>query len=213
MPEEEKDAGVAGQPSANGGNAGDGQGSISAENAEHIIRDLRAENAKRRVENQELKTKLTELASLINPETKPAKADDALVTITETVKSLTATLRDFEERANRQALYHALREESIKAGVIDLDAALKLVDPTAVTVDPDGGVKGAPEAIAKLVEAKPYLFNKNQPPPNAGPTLPAQGPDDSIAAIQRRVREKLSNPFDSLDGFGRGGGLVLPWEG
>lgn len=206
-------AGDAGQPPASSRNAGDGQGSIPADERERVIRELRDENAKRRVENQELKKRLTELAAVLSPDEKPARADDALNTITATVKELTKTLHDLDERANRQALYHALREEGIRAGVIDLDAALKLVDPTAVSVDPDGSVKGAPEAIAALAAAKPYLFNKQTLPPNAGATNPAQGRDDSISAIQKRVRDKLSNPFDDLDSFGRGGGLVLPWEG
>lgn len=206
-------AGDAGQTPASSRNAGDVQGSVPADEREHIIRELRDENAKRRVENQELKKRLTELAAVLSPDEKPARADDALKTITETVNGLMNSLKELDERADRQARYHALREESIRAGAIDLDAALKLIDPAAVTVDPSGVVVGASEAIARLAEAKPYLFAKAPMPPNPGATNPAQGRDDSISAIQKRVREKLSNPFDDLDSFGRGGGLVLPWEG
>lgn len=214
MADETPDVSAAGAMGADAPSAGAGKGGDVQDTFDRAyVEDLRAENAKRRLQIRDLEQQVKDLAARIAPDAKPARADDALKVVTEKLDSFTGMLKELDERANRQALYHALREESIRAGVIDLDAALKLVDPAAVTVDPDGTVKGAAEAIAALSTAKPYLFNRNQPPPNTGATLPAQGTDDSITAIQKRVREKLANPYDDLSGFGRGGGLVLPWEG
>ena len=210
MPEDVKqDAVTPDAPAANAGKGVDVQDTFPRE----YVEQLRAENARWRTELRDLEQQVKSLVGQVAPEAKPVKADDALHLLGERLDSLATSLKEFDQRASRQSMYHALREESIRSGAIDIDAALKLIDPSGVTVDPDGAVRGASEAVAKLVEAKPYLFNRNQPPPNAGPTAPAQGPHDDIAAIQRRVREKLSNPFDNLDGLSRGGGLVLPWEG
>lgn len=69
-----------------------------------------------------------------------------------------------EEKANtltqqlqQQAQNSSLLIEAQKAGVSDLDAALKLVDRASVSVDENGTVTGSAEAIKALVEAKPYL--------------------------------------------------------
>lgn len=69
-----------------------------------------------------------------------------------TTKATTA-----EQRANERVIRAELRTEAIKLGMIDLDG-LKLADLSVVKLDDDGNVVGAPEMLAALKVAKPYLF-------------------------------------------------------
>lgn len=48
--------------------------------------------------------------------------------------------------------------EAGKKGVIDLDAALKLIDRNAIKLEEDGTVTGVEEALNALAEARPYLL-------------------------------------------------------
>lgn len=97
--------------------------------------------------------------------------------------------------ANRRIINAELRAEATKAGMVDLDG-LKLLDIEAakVTLDADGNVKGAAEALEGLKKAKPYLFT----PANTGNTeTPKPGEqkqkkatemtDEEYAAAKARV--------------------------
>jgi hypothetical protein len=63
------------------------------------------------------------------------------------------------------------------AGMVDLDG-LKLLDTGELKVNDDGDVENAAEVLAKLKEAKPYLFGNpsNTSSPNNAP--PAKKPDN-----------------------------------
>lgn len=49
-----------------------------------------------------------------------------------------------------------------KAGVVDIEAVLKLVDRAVIETDDEGNVKGFEEALNKLLETKPYLKGDSQ---------------------------------------------------
>jgi hypothetical protein len=49
-------------------------------------------------------------------------------------------------------------------GVIDPDAAYLLLDRSGVRYDADSGVSGVEDALASLLEAKPYLRSNNRTP-------------------------------------------------
>ena len=49
-----------------------------------------------------------------------------------------------------------IQSEATSKGIKDLDAALKLVDKSKITVE-DDEIKGVDEAVGKLLENKPYL--------------------------------------------------------
>ena len=50
--------------------------------------------------------------------------------------------------------------EATKIGVVDVEAVLKLVDRTNISVDDSGNVLGVIEAVQSLVVGKPYLKGK-----------------------------------------------------
>lgn len=62
-------------------------------------------------------------------------------------------------------------------GVVDISAALKLIDRTKIEVGEDGNVKGIDEAIEALKTGSPYLFNGSQSGGGTvgNPTNPANG--------------------------------------
>ena len=50
--------------------------------------------------------------------------------------------------------------EASKAGVVDIEAVLKLVDRSGISVDDNGNITGAIEAVQALLTAKPFLKGK-----------------------------------------------------
>ncbi len=76
--------------------------------------------------------------------------------------------------AEQRIIRAELKAEAIKHGMIDMDG-LKLADLTSVKLDENGEVIGADELMAKLKEAKPYLFkavstSNTDPAPKPGDT-------------------------------------------
>jgi hypothetical protein len=68
-------------------------------------------------------------------------------------------------RANEMLMRAAIATAAARAGAVDLDAVASLLDRGGITMDEDGTVTGADEAIEALLAAKPYL--------RAGTTAPA----------------------------------------
>ncbi len=64
----------------------------------------------------------------------------------------------------------ALTNKLVPEGVVDLDAALKLVDRSKLTIDDNGVVSGIDDVLTSLKTDKAYLFNKEGTPP-ADPSL------------------------------------------
>lgn len=89
----------------------------------------------------------------------------------------------------------ALMIEAMKEGIVDPDG-IKLADDSGLVVDDDFNVEGASDAIKKLKEAKPYLFNKaddNAPDGDGAPRPAIRGriinpDDDKISAEDRLLR-------------------------
>lgn len=85
-----------------------------------------------------------------------------------------AEQKKFEELANKRAqerdtatakLQTAIQDnriltEATKIGVVDVEAVLKLIDRSSITIDENGNVSGITEAVSALVTAKPYLKGK-----------------------------------------------------
>lgn len=55
------------------------------------------------------------------------------------------------------AINQNLTIEAQKAGAVDIDAVLKLVDRSAIKIDDAGNITGAKEALEALLKDKPYL--------------------------------------------------------
>jgi hypothetical protein len=69
-----------------------------------------------------------------------------------------------EARAREVAIRSALTAQAATAGVVDIDAAIRLVDLDGITVGDDGSVTGADTAVAALLESKPFLKAQQAPP-------------------------------------------------
>jgi hypothetical protein len=56
----------------------------------------------------------------------------------------------------------ALTNKLVSEGVVDLEAALKLVDRDKLKIEDNGSVTGVDEALKSLKDGKAYLFNKSE---------------------------------------------------
>lgn len=73
-----------------------------------------------------------------------------------------------------------------QSGCRDVDAALRLLDATAVSVDDAGAATGVDDAVAGLKTSRAYLFTPRvqSAAPNPGTTITAN-PTDALAAWLR----------------------------
>lgn len=89
------------------------------------------------------------------------------------------------ELQDRIATYNreqAITQEAVKAGIKDVEAAIKLTDMSKLVVDSDGKVTNAAEVIEGLVEVRPYLVTET-PPANIG----SDGGSNSQAAKKGKI--------------------------
>jgi len=80
-------------------------------------------------------------------------------------ESRKADLETAQGQIKTMRIDQALTNKLVPEGVVDLDAALKLVDRAKLTIDDNGVVSGIDEALASLKTDKAYLFNKEGTPP------------------------------------------------
>lgn len=66
----------------------------------------------------------------------------------------------------------AIERAAIKAGAVDSEAVLKLLDRSAITLDENGQVQGIAEALQSLQTEKAYLFGKGATVTLGSPTNP-----------------------------------------
>lgn len=83
------------------------------------------------------------------------------------------------ETARRTARTSEIVRAASAAGAVDADAVVRLLDIDAVTYGDDGQVTGAEEAVAALLESKPWLVGKPSVPQGVvegGPRGSGDGP-------------------------------------
>ncbi len=88
------------------------------------------------------------------------------------------------ERQERQ-LRHEVELNATKLGIVDLEAALKLLDTSDVQFDENGRPLGIPAKLKELVQKRPYLLAKPPARESGGgngnsQSLPEQGMNDWI---------------------------------
>lgn len=112
--------------------------------------------------------------------------------------------RAAEEKATNALMRAAIVSAAQRAGAVDPDAVLALVDRSTVKVGDDGQVTGVDEAVKALLDSKQYLVGKAPTPTpggaDAGPR--GAGPSvitrDSLKAMtpQQVAQLMTTNPAD-----------------
>jgi hypothetical protein len=94
----------------------------------------------------------------------------------ELAKRKEAELNEYKQKHIQSVTDTRIQTEAAKLGIVDLEAALKLIDRSAIAVSDDGTVSGVEIAVKALLDAKPYLKGGTTPTIGA-PTNP--GGDDN----------------------------------
>lgn len=106
-------------------------------------------------------------------------------------------ITDLKTKLQNSTVNQALTNKLAPLGVVDLDAALALVDRSKITVGDDGAITGLDEAIEALKTGKAYLFNTEGGGTNGGkpvgtPSNPGNGGGTSTTPTFKR--SQLSDP-------------------
>ena len=155
-----------------------------------------------------LKASAAKLAEI--EEANKTEAEKVLGRIEAAEAALAESKADNERLAQERT--DALIQSSVVAkatalGFRDPADAVSMLDMTALTLQDDGTVEGADEALTALSEAKPYLLTDTAPHPRLGPTAPGRASAQSGETdAQKRARiygGPVSDPFS-----GEGGGYI-----
>lgn len=174
---------------------------VPQDEVDRIVADRLARERKKFADYDDVKAKLTALEQ--------AEADRKKAELTE-AERLAAEL----EEARKQAQAAAEARESEKTSANDriikaefktlardanipadrLAAALKLADLSTVTVDDEGNVVGAGDAVTALIEANPYLVAQVTPKPiggsaGGGDPLPDKTKEQLLEAAAEKARK------------------------
>jgi len=109
--------------------------------------------------------------------------------------ALQRRLTEMEAQSRERLIRAELKAEAIRAKMVDLDG-LKLVDPSAVTVDEAGEVQGAAALIQSLRRTKPWLFTAASA--SSAATPPPAEPPRTRLATQMTTKEWLAARADLL---------------
>jgi len=172
--------------------------------SEEYVKELRDENARRRLAEKTAKDLLARVRAALGFK------DDETADPAQAAEALRAQSTADRETA-REALTRAeFAKEAAKRGFVDADAAFRLADMSAVTVDVAARkVEGLGEALDALASDKPFLLARR---PGAGspgggtPRAAGREEDTSLAGRVRRQFEQrlprgLSVPGNSSGGM------------
>ena len=146
------------------------------------------ERAKQPTDYDEMKTKLKTLedANLTDAEKQQRE-----------IATLQRTASDADERIATIAITSEIKVEAAQMGLVDPEAAVLLLDRSAVSYTEEGGVVGVKEALATLVEQRAYLKGQGAPAPK--PDLDAGGlPGAAAPPLTEDQRETAALLFPSL---------------
>ena len=134
-----------------------------------------------------------------------AKANESL-TAEERYKVELATLQQrlasAEQAAQDRLVRSSIVTAAAKAGFVDPDDAVALVDRGALEISEDGAVAGVDDAIRAIAKAKPYLV---RPKTTNSPAAPAGGPQ---APTDAQLRAELFGGSNQGGSFWKGSGVT-----
>lgn len=150
------------------------------------IRKLRAEAA-------EYRKKLRELEAVVK-QNQEAKLSEA-----ERLQKRLAELEHEREEWARERQERTLRYETMltaqKLGIVDPDAAWRLLDLKQIEFDEDGQPQNVEKVLRDLIRARPYLAGG----PSASPTNPARSASRlTLEEIRRMTPEEINRRWDEV---------------
>jgi len=158
-------------------NAGETPGSNqpsspTVEDALKQIADLQAALKKANTESATHRHKAKELDDL------KAKIEAEKLSETEKLQKQLSTLQSQHDLALRQsqerAVGYEVRLQAAQMGIVDPDAAAKLLDWSELEYDEDGSPKNVATLLKELLKKKPYLIGKVPTPTSGGATNPSR---------------------------------------
>lgn len=93
----------------------------------------------------------------------------------EVIESQKKQIEELQGSVAQVKIESAIRQEAIKAGVVDPDVVVKLIDRGGIKQNDDGSLVGVTEAIKGLTDSKPYLIGKPADTTLGTGTNPANG--------------------------------------
>lgn len=156
------------------------------------VKELREEAKARRLEAKALQDELEAIKQEKSAaETAKLEEQQKYQELAEKYKTEAETLKQRLEaeakRVQEQAVHNAILSEAAKQSIADPDDAIRLLDLSHVEIQEDGTVNGVSEAVAKLIEAKPYLVKQHETASRkVNPTNPGAGGQPSSIAQQMK---------------------------
>jgi hypothetical protein len=171
---------------------------------EEYVKELREENARRRLAEKTLRDQLTQVRAALG-----VLEDEAAdpVKAAETLRSRS----DADRKLVTETLVRAEFERtSAEFGIVDADAAFRLADVSAVRVDLESRkVLGLREVLETLVRERPFLVGRASragSPGGGTPRASGKPDDDSLGGrirkqFERRMPAGMSVPGASVGGL------------
>ena len=156
------------------------------------VRELRAENARRRTNERRLESTLKELASSVGAdETEPEELVDR-------VKRAVEQSGQDRSLAEEVLISSRLSQLTAERDVVDPDAARQLLDMSGVTVDLEARkVEGLDEAMETLLSERPYLRGRSVPGGTPGGGTPRASRPQTDQTLAGRVRREFQRRLPS----------------
>lgn len=153
---------------------------------EDYVRDLRKENASWRAKLRDAEQKLQEHEDSQKSEVEKLRDEKQRLE-----KEVTESKKAYLEAS----LKSEVRAEAAVMGLIDPDAACKLVDSSLIDVDEDTGeIGGVKKALERLIKQKPYLIEKKEPeipvPGAGGQSIDSSGVKNLDDAFLQMIKSK-----------------------
>lgn len=161
---------------------GEPQSTLTLEQALAELKKVRTEAANHRVKLNEFEEKARKEA-----EAQMTEAQKATSRATDLERQLAERTQSYQERA----IKYEVQLHAAKLGIIDPDAAVKLLDWSQLEYDADGSPKNAGKLLQDLVKAKPYLAGTPQSGSVANPARPNQ----SLTFTQAQIAQMSPDEY------------------